>query len=914
MKNFYISSVLVVMFFSNAFAQTTVDCTVGPVNTNFCYDSGVNEEFTFVSSDGSPLNLTVNSGNVENNFDEFIVLDSDGTELFNGYGNAGDLSGLTFQSTGDEITVQVTPDGSIDCQGSTNINPIDLTVSCATCTNPQVNFNLVDDCLNAPQFFVEADVIDLGSATDLDITDNQGNPAQTASATGVLTFGPYPNGTQVELMASNNQDANCQVASGVLTQDNCTLNLVDCTVGPVNTNFCYDSGVNEEFTYVSSDGSPLNLTVNSGNVENGWDEFIVLDSDGTELFNGYGNAGDLSGLTFQSTGDEITVQVTPDSSIDCQGSTNINPIDLTVSCATCTNPQVNFNLVDDCLNSIQFFVEADVIDLGSATDLDITDNQGNPAQTASATGVLTFGPYPNGTQVELMASNNQDVNCQVASGVLTQDNCTLNLVDCTVGPVNTNFCYDSGVNEEFTYVSSDGSPLNLTVNSGNVENGWDEFIVLDSDGTELFNGYGNAGDLSGLTFQSTGDEITVQVTPDSSIDCQGSTNINPIDLTVSCATYANPQVNFNLVDDCLNAPQFFVEADVIDLGSATDLDITDNQGNPAQTASATGVLTFGPYPNGTQVELMASNNQDVNCQVASGVLTQDNCTLNLVDCTVGPVNTNFCYDSGVNEEFTFVSSDGSPLNLTVNSGNVENNFDEFIVLDSDGTELFNGYGNAGDLSGLTFQSTGDEITVQVTPDGSIDCQGSTNINPIDLTVSCATCTNPQVDYAVVGNCGNGNEEFSVEVNITDLGSASSLDITNNQGDALQNVTTPTTLTYGPYALGTDVVFTVENVDDINCILTSPSQTLESCGCFGSDPFCAPDLGESLIFENVDDSSGTEADPNLSNYGCLGTQPNPVWFFMQIEDSGDLVFEIVQNTQFDANGNPTGTPLDVDFIA
>ncbi|MGX1024984.1 T9SS type B sorting domain-containing protein, partial [Psychroflexus sp. MBR-150] len=473
---------------------------------------------------------------------------------------------------------------------------------------------------------------------------------------------------------------------------------------------------------------------------------------------------------------------------------------------------------------------------------------------------------------------------------------------------------DSGVNEEFTFVSSDGSPLNLTVNSGNVENNFDEFIVLDSDGTELFNGYGNAGDLSGLTFQSMGDEITVQVTPDGSIDCQGSTNINPIDLTVSCATCTNPQVNFNLVDDCLNAPQFFVEADVIDLGSATDLDITDNQGNPAQTASATGVLTFGPYNNGTQVELTASNNQDANCQVASGVLTQDNCTLNLVDCTVGPVNTNFCYDSGVVEEFTYVSSDGSSLNLTVNSGNVENGWDEFIVLDSDGTELFNGYGNAGDLSGLTFQSTGDEITVQVNSDGIISCLSSTNINPIDLTVSCATCVNPQVDYAVVGNCGNGNEEFSMEVNITDLGSASSLDITNNQGDALQNVTTPTTLTYGPYALGTDVVFTVENVDDVNCILTSPSQTLESCGCFGSDPFCAPDLGESLIFENVDDSSGTEADPNLSNYGCLGTQPNPVWFFMQIEDSGDLVFEIVQNTQFDANGNPTGTPLDVDFIA
>ncbi len=893
------------------FAQTTVDCSVGPENINFCYDSNVNEEFIFVSSDGSSLNLTVNSGNVENTFDEFIVLDTNGTELFNGYGNAGDLAGLTFQSTGDEITVQVTPDFSVDCQGSGSINPIDITVSCATCTNPQVDFNLVDDCLNAPQFFVEADVQDLGSATDLDITDNQGNPAQTATTAGVLTFGPYLNGTQVELTAANNQDVNCQVTSGIITQDNCTTNLVDCAAGPVNTTFCYDSNVDEEFIYISSDGSSLNLTVNSGNVENNFDEFIVLDTNGTELYNGYGNAGDLSGLTFQSTGDEITVQVTPDFSVDCQGSGGINPIDITVSCATCTNPQVDFNLVDDCLNAPQFFVEADVQDLGSATDLDITDNQGNPAQTATAAGVITFGPYPNGTQVELTATNNQDVNCQVTSAVITQDNCTTNLVDCAVGPVNTTFCYDSGVVEEFTYISSDGSPLNLTVNSGNVENNFDEFIVLDTNGTELFNGYGNAGDLAGLTFQSTGDEITVQVTPDGSVDCQGSGGISPIDITVSCATCTNPQVDFNLVDDCLNGPQFLVEADVQDLGSATDLDITDNQGNPAQTATAAGVLTFGPYPNGTQVELTAANNQDVNCQITSGVITQDVCTTNLVDCAVGPVNTTFCYDSGVIEELTYVSSDGTPLNLTVNSGNVENNFDEFIVLDTNGTELFNGYGNAGDLSGLTFQSTGNEITVQVTPDGSIDCQGSTNIDPIDITVSCATCINPQVEYSIIGECDDNSEGFSVEVDILDLGSASALDITNNQGDPLQNITSITTLTYGPYPLNTDVVFTIENIDDPNCIITSPSQNLFSCDCFRADPFCAPDQGESLIFENVSDGSSA---PQGIDYDCLGSQPDPVWFFMQIEDGGDLDFEIIQNTQFDNQGNPTGTPLDVDFIA
>jgi len=689
---------------------------------------------------------------------------------------------------------------------------------------------------------------------------------------------------------------------------------VDCSQGPVSNTFCYDSNVTETFTYISSDGSPLNLVVISGNVENNFDEFIVLDTNNAELFNGYGNGGDLAGLSFQSTGDTITVQVTPDGSIDCQGSGTINPIVISVSCATCVNPQVDFQLIDDCVNAPQFFVEANVLDLGSATDLDITDNQGNPAQTVSTTGLVTFGPYPNGTIVELIAVNNQDANCQVVSPEFTQDVCTTTVVDCTAGPVNLNFCYDSSVIEEFTFVSSDGSSLNLVVNSGNVENNFDEFIVLDTNNTELFNGYGNGGDLAGLSFQSTGDTITVQVTPDGSVDCQGSGNINPIDITVSCATCTNPQVDFQLIDDCINAPQFFVEANVLDLGSATDLDISDNQGNPAQTVSTTGLVTFGPYPNGTLVELIAVNNQDANCQVVSQEFSQDVCTTTLVDCTAGPVNLNFCYDSGVIEEFIFVSSDGSPLNLVVNSGNVENNFDEFIVLDTNNTELFNGYGNGGDLSGLSFQSTGDTITVQVTPDGSISCQSSGAINPIDITVSCATCVNPQVDYTVVGNCSDGDEEFFVEVDVTDIGSASSLDVTNNQGDPLQNVTAPTTLTYGPYPLGTDVVFTVENVDDVNCTLISAPQTLLTCGCFGADPFCAPGPGQALIFPNVDDSSGTVADPSLSNYGCLFTQPNPVWYFLQVDQSGLLEFEIVQNTSFDANGNPNGTPLDVDFIA
>ena len=76
---------------------------------------------------------------------------------------------------------------------------------------------------------------------------------------------------------------------------------VDCTAGPTTTSFCYDTGLDNSYSFTSLDGSPMNLTINSGQVENGWDELIILDSDGTELYNGYGAGGDVSGLTFQSS-------------------------------------------------------------------------------------------------------------------------------------------------------------------------------------------------------------------------------------------------------------------------------------------------------------------------------------------------------------------------------------------------------------------------------------------------------------------------------------------------------------------------------------------------------------------------------------------------------------------------------------
>jgi gliding motility-associated-like protein len=76
-------------------------------------------------------------------------------------------------------------------------------------------------------------------------------------------------------------------------------------------------------------------------------------------------------------------------------------------------------------------------------------------------------------------------------------------------------------------------------------------------------------------------------------------------------------------------------------------------------------------------------------------------------------------------------------------------------------------------------------------------------------------------------------------------------------------------------------------------------------CSTTEPFCAGD--STLIFENSSGAGNAETGPD---YGCLTTTPNPAWYFIQIDQDGDLFFTIEQNSSIDF----TGTGLDVDFIA
>src|SRR5690606_25199412 len=60
--------------------------------------------------------------------------------------------------------------------------------------------------------------------------------------------------------------------------------------------------------------------------------------------------------------------------------------------------------------------------------------------------------------------------------------------------------------------------------------------------------------------------------------------------------------------------------------------------------------------------------------------------------------------------------------------------------------------------------------------------------------------------------------------------------------------------------------------------------------------------------NVAPFPNTTGVPSFGGPGCLGTAPNPAWFFFQVGQSGDLVFQLNQG-----NNAPNYNNQDVDFI-
>lgn len=165
-----------------------------------------------------------------------------------------------------------------------------------------------------------------------------------------------------------------------------------------------------------------------------------------------------------------------------------------------------------------------------------------------------------------------------------------------------------------------------------------------------------------------------------------------------------------------------------------------------------------------------------------------------------------------------------------------------------------------------------------------------------------TCTNPTATYTVVSDCASGESQYLVNVDITSLGTASSLTISDNVGSDNQIVSSTGIATFGPYVVNVPVIFTINNNDDSNCFIVSGAQNMSACPPINDNCTEAIELTPantfalSAIQATNFMASRNEGDHNISSVSptCdvsgFETDGKDVWFTTVVPASGSITIE------------------------
>ncbi len=147
-------------------------------------------------------------------------------------------------------------------------------------------------------------------------------------------------------------------------------------------------------------------------------------------------------------------------------------------------------------------------------------------------------------------------------------------------------------------------------------------------------------------------------------------------------------------------------------------------------------------------------------------------------------------------------------------------------------------------------------------------------------------------YTTTVNPDCANNQFTVDIDITDLGGSSSVTVSDDQGSTSQQVSAAGTITFGPYASGTTVVFTLTSDDDANVTDTATV----SYACPPANDACA-DATEvaTLPYSATEDASGaTNNDGFIAPSGCGSGMNDGVWYTFTVGTAGTIQIEVTPN--------------------
>ena len=238
--------------------------------------------------------------------------------------------------------------------------------------------------------------------------------------------------------------------------------------------------------------------------------------------------------------------------------------------------------------------------------------------------------------------------------------------------------------------------------------------------------------------------------------------------------------------------------------------------------NTTYYVSITPYNN--------NGNATINC-MSSIFTTGDNPVITL-ECSQDPnaeESRTICYENDRNVELLITSDNNSQVQLEFLAGTVEENIDELFVYDSDldtGVVLNDGFtfGDAGDFSNFNYTSSNGNLFLQILPDNDNSCGDGSQL-PIEITASCAACL-PPVGTAAQASCNGNNQEFFIDVEITDIG-GDTVNIFNDQNGDISTVTETGTVTIGPFSFGT-ITVSLENAEDQSCTVNLFPITVDGC--------------------------------------------------------------------------------------
>lgn len=879
-ENDYLCNLPLGTFMTSGDCPVQVFCGTGPMNFTYCYSNNETQIWNFASLGGTgSLVLNFFSGSIDASFnDQFTIYDgtdATGPVLFqHTSGNTFDLSGLSVVSTTGALHLELVTNGFNSCADAVT-QEWSWSVECLNCQLPQATATNVDDCINN-QFSIPVNITSTGDASTVTIAYavNGGSPVELPGVgLGETVLGPFTINDVVSVFIQHESDPACTLALGVITDGGDCPNLITCGAAPLQETYCYEPNDAQSWSYQSVGSGTLRLTFIRGTIEStNWEDLRIydgIDNTGTLVFDhtnfatyNLGPVGsainntltEYYAIQIYSTTGTLYMEMTSDGSVQCGGDFPTETFDSwewEVVCLDCNIPEGDVTIVDDCANDL-FSLDVNITSTGSGSTaaIDYTVNAG-AVQTLSglAVGVTTLGPFPFGDVVNVTLAHESNSLCNIPKGDFSETGTCPLLIACDGTFVNDSACYNNNEDLRWYYQGTGTYPLGLYFISGDYEFADSIFVYDGGDVTAplLFAGGGFGLDMSGEFFYTTNPEhrLCLRIKSNAFTSCSEGFVGAQTEWQISCLDCVPPVATFEIVQDCDNF-QYYVDVTVTDMGTDPDPEITNTAGLPSTTISAPGTYQVGPFVSGTQVEVVVENGANSLCNVYSGTLVNPLCPTVL--CGSAPLDQTYCYVDQDDHAWAYATPDGAgTIRLLFNRGTIETNiFDELVIYDgpdATGTPLFTHGGTSSNLGptgsaidGVNYiyetvdvVTTGPNIYMTLTSDGSVSCDGTPDIfDEWEFQVICQGCSAPGIAYNLVADCLH--REYKTEVIVTAPPSSLGLTVTNVETGEIQTTSDIGILYFGPYGTDSLSLYTVVDGSSPACVWSSDSLTYRSDSC------------------------------------------------------------------------------------